>query len=468
MSKYVTPPAEPTTAEEMQLGLFGENQETTTETEVSPYRHITAAYEAEEKRVSVRYLLDKVTYDSPVNFRESMQQARHRWFPYKEGFAPSFVRRFLREYAPADTKTVLDPFGGVGTTLLESSLLGLDAYGFEVSAMSHSIAQTKGTSFDAKMVAELDACITRFHTAPLTEAAPAPDNATVVSYFEPAYLDALLRIKTFYLAVETPEIRQLFKLAFLNCLEKFSTHRKAGNGVKRKTSLAYAATLETPVEQLRHTVLHDLQRFRVDLELKPTLRPFHLTLGSCLEDENYPAGVRFDAVLTSPPYANCFDYSKIYMVELWMGDFFTEKQSQVDFRAQSVRSHVHARWAARHMEHGSALVNGPIYDYLKAQPLWSTQIPSMLVGYFADMGHLLHLLAERCNPGAAVGLVVGNSYYGSLPIATDLILSMLGRQHGFEPVEIIVYRNVVVSSQQFTRARDRQYMRESLVVLRKK
>ena len=177
------------------------------------------------------------------------------------------------------------------------------------------------------------------------------------------------------------------------------------------------------------------------------------------------ASTRF---LTSPPYANCFDYSKIYMVELWLGDFFTEKQSQVDFRAQSLRSHVHARWESRHTAHGSALVNGPIYDYLKAQPLWSAQIPSMLVGYFADMGHLLHLLAERCNPGAAVGLVVGNSYYGSLPIATDLILSMLGRQHGFEPVEIIVYRNVVVSSQQFTRARDRQYMRESLVVLRKK
>ncbi|GAB3635370.1 site-specific DNA-methyltransferase [Hymenobacter arcticus] len=467
MNEYLPPDIAPTTAEEMQLALFGEYFQKDVP-KASPYRHITAAYEAEEARVSVAYLFDKVTYDSPVNFRESMQSPRHRWFPYKEGFSPSFVRSFLQDYAPTGTQHVLDPFGGVGTTLLESSRLGLDAYGFEVSPMSHSIAQAKGASFTPDMVAELDACVARFEADALAALAPAPDNATVISYFEPAYLEALLRIKAFYLAIETPEVQQLFKLAFLNCLEKFSTHRKAGNGVKRKTSLAYAATLETPIEQLRHTVLRDVQRFRVDLTVEPVLRPFQLTLGSCLAAENYPAGVRFDAVLTSPPYANCFDYSKIYLVELWMGDFFTEKQSQVDFRAQSLRSHVHARWAARHTDYGSALVNGPIYDYLKAQPLWSNQIPSMLVGYFADMGYLLHLLAERCNPGAVVGLVVGNSYYGSLPIATDLILSMLGRQHGFEPVEINVYRNVVVSSQQFTRALDRKYMRESLVVLRKK
>lgn len=467
MNKYLVSEEAPAAAEEMQLALFGARVEEAT-TATLPYRHITAAYEEEEAKVPVNYLFDRVTYDSPVNFRESMQSPRHRWFPYKEGFSPSFVRSFLQQYAPDTTQNVLDPFGGVGTTLLESSRLGLNAYGFEVSPMSHSIAQAKGASFNAQDLAHLDTCLAAFRTAPLLQAAPAPDNATVVSYFEPAYLEALLRVKAFYLAIEEPKIRQLFKLAFLNCLEKFSTHRKAGNGVKRKTSLAYAATLETPLEQLRHTVLGDVQRFRIDLTVEPELKPFHLTLGSCLEAENYPADVRFDAVLTSPPYANCFDYSKIYMVELWLGDFFTEKQSQVDFRAQSIRSHVHARWAARHNTYGSALVNGPIYDYLKVQPLWSAQIPGMLVGYFADMGYLLHLLAERCNPGAVVGLVVGNSYYGSLPIATDLILSMLGRQHGFEPVEINVYRNVVVSSQQFTRAPDRKYMRESLVVLRKK
>ncbi|MCC2548534.1 site-specific DNA-methyltransferase [Hymenobacter sp. BT175] len=432
------------------------------------YKEIIAAYEAEEAKVEVESVFGKVTYASPVNFRESMLSPRHRWFPYKEGFSPSFVQSFLKDHAPRAVQNVLDPFGGVGTTLIESSRLGLNAFGFEVSPMSHFIASTKAAGFDALDLVSLDAIVEDFQQSELQLVAPSPENDTVISYFEPAYLSALLRLKAFYIALENPKVSALFKLAFLNCLERYSTHRKAGNGVKRKTKFAYAGSPESPIEQIRNTVLNDLRVFRKDLAQEPAVKPFQLTLGSCLDESLYPDGIQFDAVLTSPPYANCFDYSKIYMVELWLGDFFLDKSSQKEFRAQSLRSHVHARWADRHTTYGSELINNQVFEFLSTQKLWSNQIPSMLAGYFADMGYLLHLLSSRCSPGAPIGLVVGNSYYGSLPIATDLILSMLGRQHGFEPIKISVYRNVVVSSQQFTRATDRKYMRESLVILKKK
>lgn len=432
------------------------------------YKEILALYEAEEAKVTIESVLDKVTYASPVNFRESMQTPRHRWFPYKEGFSPSFVRSFLKDYAPTTIQNVLDPFGGVGTTLIESSRLGYDAYGFEVSKMSHFIASAKAVAFDEAELAVFDSVVDEFQKSSLEAVAPSPENETVISYFEPVYLNALLRLKAFYQSVDNSKVSTLLKLAFLNCLERYSTHRKAGNGVKRKTKLAYAGSFDSPIEQVRNAVMHDLKVFRKDLAQEPAVKPFNLALGSCLDESLYPEGVKFDAVLTSPPYANCFDYSKIYMVELWLGDFFVDKESQKQFRAQSLRSHVHARWTDRHTTYGSELVNNQVFEFLSTQKLWSNQIPTMLAGYFADMGYLLHLLSSRCNSGTPVGLVVGNSYYGSLPIATDLILSMLGRQHGFETVKISVYRNVVVSSQQFTRATDRKYMRESLVILKKK
>ena len=431
------------------------------------YDEIIAAYEQEELVTPVRYLLDKVTYASPVNFRESMQSPRHRWFPYKEGFSPSFVRSFLSEFAPANSQNILDPFSGVGTTLLESSRLGYVTHGFEVSPMSFAIAQIKATSFSQSDLDELTNWISVFSLASLVDVALAPDNQTVISYFDESYLNALLSVKAFYLKINSKKVQELFRLTFLNCLERYSTHRKAGNGLKRKTRLSYTATFESPVEQIRQTIISDLQKFRADLLDEPTIEGFNLRYGSCLDETLYDDDVHFDAVLTSPPYANCFDYSKIYIVELWLGDFFTSQQSQKSFRKDSLRSHVHARWAERHSAFGSDLVNNQIFNYLSAQKLWSAQIPGMIKGYFNDMGRLLSILSKRCRPGATVGLVVGNSYYGSLPIATDLLLPMIGRQFGFEPVRIDVYRNVIVSSQQFTRARDRKYMRESLVILRK-
>ena len=54
--------------------------------------------------------------------------------------------------------------------------------------------------------------------------------------------------------------------------------------------------------------------------------------------EEYVLPSKADIVLTSPPYANCFDYSKVYLTELWSGGFFTTKEDQKQFRDKSVIS----------------------------------------------------------------------------------------------------------------------------------
>ena len=51
--------------------------------------------------------------------------------------------------------------------------------------------------------------------------------------------------------------------------------------------------------------------------------------GSCLDSYKLPK--KADVVITSPPYANCFDYSKVYLIELWMGDFFCTREDQQSF-----------------------------------------------------------------------------------------------------------------------------------------
>ncbi len=350
------------------------------------YNEIIKQYEVEEKLIPVEYLLDKVTYASPVNFRESMHTARHRWFPYKEGFSPSFVRAFMKRYAKPNAQTVFDPFGGVGTTLLECCRLHKNSFGFEVSPMSYFIAKTKAETYSSADFKTFDHWLTGFQDAALEPVAAAPANATVVSYFEPRYLEAILKVKAFYRQIDDQKSKNLFKLAFLSCLERYSTHRKAGNGLKKKSRFTYTDTFEAPIEQVKQSVISELKKYRADLVEEPVINNYFLMYGSCLDAEAYPKDAQFDAVLTSPPYANCFDYSKIYMVELWLGDFFTDKNSQKDFRRNSLRSHVHARWDARNTTFSIGLISNQIYSFLAAQKLWSPQIPNMIRGYFEDMG----------------------------------------------------------------------------------
>ena len=425
--------------------------------------------EAEYRRIQLEFpIIDhnpSVTYDSPVNFNESMRSPRHRWFPYKEGFSPSFVAHFLREFTLSENGNVLDPFAGVGTTLIQAANMGFHAMGFEVSPLAHFIAQTKAQSFSPSEIEGLKKTIRGLKDLETVAPADPPDNKTVVSYFEPGYLEALLKLKAFYLGLSEAQYRDVIKLVYLRLIEPFSTHRKAGNGVKRRTRLLYKAEEGSSVEQVREKALAALNEIVEDLEESPSIKPISLQNASCLLDETY-GDETFDTVLTSPPYANCFDYSKIYMCELWLGDFFRSRDDQKAFRLQSVRSHVHSRWPERNVSFGSDLVNEVIFPALASQKLWSKQIPTMLKGYFEDLGCLLQVLKPRMKKGGALGFVVSNSAYGGLPIATDILLSEIASNMGYQIERIEVYRRMVPSSQQFKLRGGNEFFRESLVIFR--
>ncbi len=428
------------------------------------YRH----YRRIEDNTRINEQSTRTTYNSPVNFIESMQKPRHRWFPYKEGFSPTFVRDFLKTDRQLDKGLVVDPFSGSGTTALVAGELGVRGLGLDVSPLTDFVARAKSTTMSTSEVRTLDECIRDFAASPLHEIAQEPSNETVKRYFEPIVLDSLLGAKQYFLNINCQKTQGLFKLAFLSSIEPFSTHRKAGNGVKRKTNYSWPVKADDSRSAVQSFMTDKLKMFRVDLQQSNDLLPPRFFQQSCLGDALSPEVENVSAVLTSPPYANCFDYSKIYMSELWLGDFFTSKKDQARFREASVRSHVHATWGERHSNFGIGIVDDIIRPHIEDQDLWSPKIGGMLSGYFTDLGNLLSNLRPRMRQGARLGFVVGNSFYGGIAIATDLLIAELGRKNGYEVEEVRVYRGVIPSSQQFRRlGNNRKYMRESMVVLRR-
>lgn len=428
------------------------------------YRH----YQKIEESTWVNEQSTRTTYNSPVNFIESMQKPRHRWFPYKEGFSPTFVRDFLKSDRALEEGLVVDPFSGSGTTALVAGELGISGLGLDVSPLTDFVARAKSTTMSLPEVKTLEEHIRDFAASPLYERAPEPGNETVKRYFEPNVLNSLLGAKQYFLNINCKKTQALFKLAFLSSIEPFSTHRKAGNGVKRKTNYAWPIDAADSSSAIKAFMIDKLQMFRVDIQQSNDLLPPRFLQQSCLGDALSPEVENVSAVLTSPPYANCFDYSKIYMSELWLGDFFTSKKDQAGFREASVRSHVHATWGERHSSFGIGIVDDIIRPHIEDQDLWSPKIGGMLSGYFADLGNLLSNLRPRMRQGARLGFVVGNSFYGGIAVATDLLIAELGRKNGYEVEEVRVYRGVIPSSQQFRRlGNNRKYMRESMVVLRR-
>jgi len=440
-------------------------QNNTIEVELDP--ELDKIYHHIERTCRITEYSKLVSYTTPVNFVESLNTPRHRWYPYKEGFSPTFVRGFYNRYCSNIRPIVLDPFSGVGTSVLESGLNGGGGLGLDTNELATFIATTKSTNLEPSLIDDFNKAINIFTFAPLSNRGSFPLSNTVLSYFEPEYLDALVRVKGFLEYEMQPKLRNLFKLAFLSIIEPFSTHRKAGNGLKRKTRLLYKEHPGTPMEQVRRAVIDQLRIYINDLTNTQVSDNISFVSASSLEVDKFLPHESYDCVLTSPPYANCFDYSKIYMCELWFGDFFTGKEDQRKFRNLSMRSHVHARWLDRYEEYGSPTVNNIIAPLLLTKELWSQQIPEMLQGYFKDLGRLLVSLSSMVKKDAPIGLVVGNSVYAGIPVATDLLLAELGGLHGLTLDGIEIFRHIVPSSQQFMKVSDKRLFRESMVVFRK-
>jgi len=68
-------------------------------------------------------------------FTKNRNEPLHRWVPWIAGFSGAFVEEVLKSASPVDpsTVTVLDPFVGVGTTLVEGLMRGHNVVGFEIN-----------------------------------------------------------------------------------------------------------------------------------------------------------------------------------------------------------------------------------------------------------------------------------------------------------------------------------------------
>src|SRR5689334_3132002 len=78
-----------------------------------------------------------------INKLHPGDQAVHAWYRFVLSFPPHLVREYVARFGLESCRTVLDPFCGTGTTLVECKKLGIPSVGIEANPMAHFASQVK-------------------------------------------------------------------------------------------------------------------------------------------------------------------------------------------------------------------------------------------------------------------------------------------------------------------------------------
>lgn len=274
--------------------------------------------------------------------------------------------------------------------------------------------------------------------------------------FSAQVLENLCKLRSAVLAEPQDTVRDFFLLGLLAILKNFSYAVRDGGWLRwQKRPVKAEEVLPSFLRQI-YNMLEDINKSHA-IDSDGTYEVYHAD-ARYLDLSNL-----YSAVITSPPYPNRHDYSRIFTVEL-LFHFLNEFQLK-EFRHHSFSSHVEAR--PRDYANKPVLPTSfrRLLDLLKQKGA-DRRVPRMLRGFMEDMYITMLSLRKLIQPEGKLAFIVGNVRYLGEMIEVDDLLSQLAQQAGFKWLTTWVVRYRGNSAQQMGRY-GRQAAREGVVILEK-
>lgn len=412
----------------------------------------------------------------------------HYLFRFPAKFHPPVLRCLIERFSRPG-ETILDPFCGSGTLLVEALLRGRNAVGLDIDPVATFISRVKSTPIDPGLLERdfqtLKLDLRRLRRRPSEyerliheDLAPSavrrfrrrlaiPEIPNIEHWFRIYVVLDLARLR---LAILKTAVRPRNRGFFLACFA--SIIRSASNADPVPVSgLEVTAHMKKRDERGRRIDPFELFEARVARELRGMKELWEHAVevrvsvrrGDVTELTRTVEPRSVDVVITSPPYNTAVDYCRRHTLEMyWLGLVKShherrELAGKYIGRAQVRRSDAKLR---------SSFKSGYITRLIGHAGEISKARERVLTHYCASMQRALQHVARVLKPRGRAVIVLGNSQWNGRRVRASLLLREIAKDQ-FTVTDLLTYatHNRYMS---YTRHNGANINREYVLVLKKK
>jgi DNA modification methylase len=329
----------------------------------------------------------------------------HGVHSYPARMHPAVARRALERFAPGPGATLLDPFCGSGTTLVEGMAAGWRCLGSDLNPLALDLARVKCSRMGEKARERFGRRVLEVAEASEERVRGRVDVRAKLSKAERDYYDVHV-LKEFaglleeVNATEHDADRRALRMVFSSMVVKFSRQRSDTDERLTQKRVRKGLVTEFFVRKSEELLRawHELDDACPDKTRRPRIvKANAMRLGETLSGD-----FKADLILTSPPYGGTYDYAHHHRRRFaWLG------YKQAAFESEEIGSRRRLAKAKKGVDR------------------WDTELLAVL-----------EQMRERLVPDGLALLLIGDGHVGGTRVPADRQLERLAPRVGLEFVGV--------------------------------
>lgn len=385
---------------------------------------------------------DIVVDDSKSStFQDNMKLPIHRWYRYTAGFSAAWVGNLIETEKKEGRHNIIDPFVGSGTVALESAFHHVNAYGVESHPYVNKIACAKIQWMKQDYKTLIQACNDVLAKAKSRTITREEYPNLILRCYPIETLKKLEALKVTCLEIADEDTRNFVWFVITSILRSTSPVGTAQwqyvlpNKTKSKVLDPFDA-FASKVHEIESDIKWGINNIDNNSDIQ-------ILQEDARDIKSIPNGWG-DLVITSPPYANNYDYADAMRLEMcFWGDIGGWKDLQTQVREKLIRA------CTQHVGNQKAeiekMLNADILTPIREELFEKYKLLEserenhggkknyhlMITAYFYDLAHVFKSLNRVTSDNCKMCFVIGDSAPYGVYIPVDEWLGKLAVSVGF-------------------------------------